>query len=60
MENKRVLIEYDEQSKAVVAKVSVEYSGEHVPSNDVILSEVNSLFSEAQKFALNKSLLRNR
>ena len=58
--NKRVIIEYDEQSKAVTAKVNIEYSGDNLPPNEDILKETNELFDSAQRYALNKSILRNR
>jgi hypothetical protein len=55
---KRVLIEFDEQSKSVVSKVSVEYTGEDLPSNEDILAETKILFLNAQKYALERSMPR--
>jgi hypothetical protein len=57
---KRVVIEFSEQSKAVTSSVKIEYSGEGIPSNTEILSETTTLFDEAQRHALNKSILRNK
>ncbi len=57
---KRVLVEYDEQSKAVVAKVSVEFTDADVTDPDQARMVAERIFSEAQKYALNKSLNRNR
>lgn len=71
MVTKKYLIEFDEQSKAVVAKVSVTTE---VPSseelskaidkygnvNDALLKEAQDLFDKAQEFAKIKTLDKMR
>ena len=57
---KRICIEYDEQSKAAVAKVIIEYTGDSTPDNDTVLAETNELFAKAQTFALNATMRRNK
>lgn len=60
---KRVLVEFDEQSKAVVAKVCIEYTDDNpnnIPAPLVILEETKALFEEANRYALNKTIQKSR
>lgn len=53
---KSVKITFTEQSKHVVATTQVEYSGEGVPSNDVILTEGQELFDKATLYSARKTM----
>ena len=65
--DKRVKISYSEQSKAVVADVTIEYSFSGSDISDLIhkhekemLNESMKVFEEAQKFSHLKTLEKNR
>lgn len=58
--NKLVKIEYEEQAKAVVTNVKIEYSGDNIPSNEDIRKETQQLFLDCQKFALLKTMEKSR
>jgi hypothetical protein len=58
--NKLIKISIDGQSKAVVASVSIEYSGEVTKSNQEIIEETIECFKVADKFATLKTLEKMR
>jgi hypothetical protein len=58
--NKLVKVEFEEQSKAVVTNVKIEYSGDSIPSNDDIRLETQKLFLECQKFSALKTMEKSR
>lgn len=56
MVEKRVKVAYSEQSKAVTCDVTVEYSGEGIPTNEEIKQETEDLFDKAQKYSILKTM----
>lgn len=51
---RRIKVEFEEQSKSVVATVQVEVSGADV-NGDLVLKETCELFDKAFAYARNKS-----
>jgi len=55
---KRVKIGFTESSKAVTADVDIEYSGDSLPDNEIILKEARDLYDKAEEFSRKKTIQR--
>lgn len=64
MVDKTVTVKFDGQSKAVTAHVSVTYSGQSADDttdyNTLAREEAESLFESADKYAHQKTLMKQR
>jgi len=58
--NKKVRIEYNEQSKAVVTSVKLEAEIESIQDTADLLREAQDLFDKAQEFAHLKTIQKMR